>query len=267
MTMPKTRMKTPSLERRARSPRGFWLRRLVALRYRLEISGLENIPADRPALFLPNHPSLLDPFIVYACLDGLRPRFIADENQFTSPLLRWVERVTRVITIPDYNVDGPSARAGVLAGLDEAALALRRGESIILFPAGGTQRSTDDEIRNTSSVSRILRAAPEARAVGVRICGMWGSSFSRAPHGGEKPDFMLMLKAGAKAILANLIFFTPRRRLRISFVDAADMPRPDGDAAPSAVARRAVTGWLNNFYAPTRHAPVFVPRYFWQSRA
>lgn len=265
--MPPLPVKTPSLKKRARSLRGFWLRRLIALRYRLEICGLEDIPADRPVLFLPNHPALLDPFLVYACLDGIRPRFVADENQFGSPLLRWVQRVTRVITIPDYNVDGPAARAGVLKGLAEASEALRAGDSILLYPAGGVQRATDEKIRNTSSVSRILQAAPNARVVGVRISGMWGSSFSRAAHNGEKPDFMLMLGQGLKVILRNLIFFTPRRRLRISFVDAVDMPRPDsGENTTSAAGRRAVTDWLNDFYAPARHQPVFAPYYFWRKR-
>lgn len=263
-------MTAQSLKQRSRSLRGFCLRRLIGLRYRLEVRGLEDIPADKPVLFLPNHPALLDPFLVYSCLDGIRPRFVADENQFTSALLRWVQRVTRVITIPDYNLVGPAARAGVLKGLDEAARALCAGDSVLLYPAGAMQRVSDEKIRNTSSVSRILQAAPEARVVGVRVEGMWGSSFSRAPYGGEKPDFMRTFKRGVKIILANGIFFTPRRHLRISFVEAHDMPRPgdEGSAnSTSAAARRAVTGWLNDFYAPALHEPRFVPYYFWRRAA
>ena len=254
----------PSLDQRVRSLRGFFLRLLISLRYRLEVRGLEDIPTDRPLLFLPNHPALLDPFLVYSCLDGLRPRFLADENQFGSALLRWIKNIARVITIPDYNVSGPAARAGVLKGLEEAAAALRAGDAVLLYPAGAMQRESGERIRNTSSVSRILQAAPEARVIGVRIEGMWGSSFSRAYHNGNKPDFMRMLKRGAGIILANLLFFTPRRRVRISFVEAEGLPRPEAGATVNAVARRAETDWLNNFYAPILHEPVFVPYYFWQ---
>lgn len=262
-----TRTKSPSLKQRARSTRGFFLRLLISLRYRLETRGLEDIPADRPMLFLPNHPAMLDPFLVYSCLDGLRPRFLADENQFTSPLLRWVRDLTRVITIPDYNISGPAARAGVLKGLEAAAGALRAGDSLLLYPAGGMQRATDELIRNTSSVSRILQAAPEARVIGVRIEDMWGSSFSRAGHSGAKPDFMRMLKRGAGIIFSNLIFFTPRRRVRISFVEAKSLPRPRPGVSVSAVNRRETTAWLNDFYAPARHEPRFVPYYFWRRAA
>lgn len=269
MKMARNAAANKSLARRARSLRGFFLRLIIALRYRLEVTGLDKIPAGGAVLFLPNHPAMLDPFLVYACLDGLRPRFIADENQFGSALLRWIKRTARVITIPDYNVDGPAARAGVLKGLAEAAGALNAGDSVLLYPAGAMQRSDGEELRNTSSVSRILAAAPGAVVVGVRIEGMWGSSFSRAFHGGAKPDFMQMLRRGVKVILANLIFFTPRRHVRISFVEAAGLPRPAPESAggpPNAVARRAATGWLNAFYAPALHAPVFTPYFFWRRK-
>jgi 1-acyl-sn-glycerol-3-phosphate acyltransferase len=256
----------PNLKRRVRSLRGFFLRLLISLRYRLEVRGLGAIPADTAMLFLPNHPALLDPFLVYSCLDGLRPRFLADENQFGSALLRWVKAVARVITIPDYNVSGPAARAGVLQGLDEAAGALRAGDSLLLYPAGSMQRETRELVRNTSSVSRILQAAPEARVIGVRIEGMWGSSFSRAFQGGKKPDFMLALKRGIKIILRNGIFFTPRRHVRISFTEAKDFPRPASGAGVNAAGRKTVTAWLNDFYASALHEPKFVPYYFWQKR-
>lgn len=261
MTIPD---KAPSLKQRARSLRGFGLRLLVSLRYRLEICGLEKIPTDRAMLFLPNHPALLDPFLVYSCLDGLRPRFVADENQFGSALLRWVQRITRVITIPDYNVSGPAARAGVLKGLDEAAAALRAGDSVLLYPAGAMQRETKELVRNTSSVSRILQAAPEVRVIGVRIEGMWGSSFSRAFLDGEKPDFMSTFERGLKIILRNFIFFTPRRHVRISFIEALDFPRPQPGEGINAAGRKATTAWLNEFYSPALHEPRFTPYYFWQ---
>lgn len=256
-----------SLKKRSRSLRGFFLRLIVSLRYRLEICGLDKIPTDRAMLFLPNHPALLDPFLVYSCLDGLRPRFVADENQFTSPLLRWVQRVARVITIPDYNLDGPAARVGVLKGLDEAAAALRAGDSVLLYPAGVMQRETKELVRNTSSVSRILQAAPDTRIIGVRIEGLWGSSFSRAFLDGEKPDFMATFERGIKIILRNLIFFTPRRPVRISFIEALDFPRPEAGESINAADRKAVTAWLNNFYAPALHEPLFTPYYFWQKNS
>ncbi len=257
-----------SLARRVASPRGAALCFLVALRYRVKITGLAQLQGKGPFLFLSNHPSLLDPFILYASLDGLRPRFLADENQFTSALLRWVKNVAKVITIPDYTVAGPKARAGLLRGLAETSAALAAGDQVAVYPAGLMQREHKEKLHNTSSVSRILQAAPNTRVIAVRVSGMWGSSFSRAGHNGEKPDFMAMLKLGACTLLSNFIFFTPRRTVHLHFAEASfildAIKKENGEAASPG--RKAITAWLETYFNHAQPPAMSVPRYFWQKR-
>ncbi|RXE61832.1 hypothetical protein ED352_14780, partial [Muribaculaceae bacterium Isolate-002 (NCI)] len=62
------------------------LRGLIALRYRVRVEGLEEVRAandGRPILFMPNHPALMDPVLVYSRLISFRPRPLADEWQIS----------------------------------------------------------------------------------------------------------------------------------------------------------------------------------------
>ncbi|MDL2321480.1 MFS transporter [Desulfosarcina sp. OttesenSCG-928-B08] len=67
------------------SPFGFLLKFLLGLRYRITVQGLDQIPAptpDAPILFLPNHPALIDPCVIYAHLSGVSPKPLADAKLF-----------------------------------------------------------------------------------------------------------------------------------------------------------------------------------------
>ena len=68
-------------------------------------------------------------------------------------------------------------------------------------------------------VHKILQDAPETNVVLVRTKGLWGSSFSRAFTGTPPPTGTTLLK-GIKQVFKNLLFFTPRRNIVISFEPA-----------------------------------------------
>lgn len=257
------RLPDSSLGRDVLSFRGFCLKFIAGLRYKLNIEELDKVNGNGPFLFLANHPSLLDPLILYSCLDGLRPRFIADENQFTSSLLRGVKNLTSSITIPDYAISGPKARAGLLSGLEEAGRSLASGKCVVLYPAGAMQKTQPQKLNNNSSVCRILQIAPETRIIAVRTSGMWGSSFSKAAHNGNRPDFMSMLCRGVTIVFGNLLLFTPRRQLTLHFeeVDAATAKIA---SATGAAERRKFTGWLEEYFNYGCTPARAVPCYFWQ---
>ena len=63
------------------------VRALLSLRYRIEVSGLDEIGArgTEKILFLPSHPSLLDPVMVIAVLSGaFAPYSVADQDGGTA---------------------------------------------------------------------------------------------------------------------------------------------------------------------------------------
>ena len=68
---------------------------LLWLRYRVRVRGRTAVlrRGTRRILFLPNHPALLDPIIVMACLrDPFAPRALADKDQIDRFFVRWLAR-------------------------------------------------------------------------------------------------------------------------------------------------------------------------------
>ncbi len=208
---------------------------LFSLRYRVTDHGLDTIPANlpgadgtrRPILFLPNHPALIDPLIIFSRLAGLKPRPLADEAQMRGLLPGLVAKVFGVITIPDVKICGRDARGAAREAAEEAlnrvVAALRRGEDVLLYPAGSLSRDGTERLKANSGVARILTEVPDARVVLVRSTGLWGSSFSRA--GGKTPVFGREAARGLGWALVRGVFFLPRRAVTVEYSEPADLPR------------------------------------------
>ncbi len=269
------RLEGASLRQAASGPLARLLRAILSLRYKVTESGLDAIllapapqdsgaanatanPAPRPGiLFLPNHPALIDPVIMYSRLAGLRPRPLADERQMRGPLQSLAAKIIHAVTIPDLQKDGKGGSAGVMAGLDNIIAALKQGDNVLLYPAGRVYRSSRESLGANSAVARILTEVPEARVVLARTTGLWGSAFSYAA--GTTPNFSRLLRRGLLTVLGNLVFFTPRRKVDIVFAEPADLPR-DGD-------RMRLNSYLEAFYNAAEGPAMTVPRRFWQGSA
>ena len=237
---------------------GLFLRLCVGLRYRVTTRGLDTIAApDKDAiLFLPNHPALMDPIIVYSQLAGVRPRPLADENQLAGFLGGVTARIIRAVRIPDPRKDGFKARHALEAGMTAISDALRNGDCVLLYPSGRIYRAKKESIGGNSGAAAILRSLPGVRVVLVRTTGLWGSAFSYAAKG-KAPSLALELLRGIGTVLANLVFFTPRRAITMEFVEPGDIPR-DGD-------KRTLNPWLEAFYREAERPAMAVLRFFWQS--
>ena len=149
-----------------------WL--LVHSIYRLDKRGVEQVPADGPALIVCNHVSFVDALVISAACP--RPiRFIMDHNIFRWPILRFVFRETRAIPIAPAKEDP----AAMERAFDEAARALEAGELVAIFPEG---RLTDngDIAPFRKGMTRILaRVSVAVPVVPMALRGLWGSYFSR----------------------------------------------------------------------------------------
>ena len=234
---------------------GLCLRLLLALRYRVTAKGLDAISGSGPILFMPNHPGLIDPIIVYSLLANHAPRPLADERQMQGPLGRLAAKALRAVLIPDIMKDGANARQGVEAGIQKVLDALQAGDNVLLYPAGKIYRSARESLGGTSGAALILQKMPDLRVVLVRTTGLWGSSFGYGATG-KAPHFGMVLLRGALAVCANLLFLTPRRPVTVEFVEAAEMPRC-GD-------KRVLNPWLEEFYNVAERPAQEIPRFFWQ---
>ena len=250
--------KKDSLADKARGFLSFILRALLSLRYRITVTGLDDIPAGDPAkpiLFMPNHPALIDPIIAYSLLAGLKPRPLADERQMKGLLGVFATKVVRPVLIPDPGKDGVKAKGGVEEGMRAVLETLQGGDSVLFYPSGRAYRSAKEKLGANSGAANLIAAIPDLRVVLVRTTGLWGSLFSHAGQRGA-PNFARVLMRGVLTVAANLFFFTPRRKVLVEFVEHPDMPRT-GD-------KKTLNTWLENFYNEAQRPPMAVPRYFWQ---
>lgn len=234
---------------------GLCLRLLLSLRYRVTATGLETISGPGPILFMPNHPALIDPIIIYSLLADHAPRPLADERQMEGPFGRLAAKALRAVLIPDAMKDGAKARQGVEAGMQAVLNALQAGDNVLLYPAGRIYRSARESLGGNSGAALVLQKMPGLRVVLVRTTGLWGSAFGYGATG-KAPHFGKVLLRGALAVVANLVFFTPRRPVAVEFVEAADLPRT-GD-------KRVLNLWLEQFYNQAERPAQGISRFFWQ---
>jgi hypothetical protein len=143
--------------------------------YRLERSGLDNIPEEGPAVIACNHVSFVDALVIMAACR--RPiRFVMDHNIFRLPVLSFVFRTAGAIPIAPAKEDAALKEAA----FREVAEALGRGQLVGIFPEG---RITDTGELSPfrGGIGRILEETP-VPVVPVALRGLWGSFFSRR-HG------------------------------------------------------------------------------------
>lgn len=233
------------------------IKALLGLRYRVRVSGLREIAqrGRRGILFLPNHPAFIDPVIVMSRLhERFAPRALGDKDQMERFYIRWFAKRVGVRPMLDLARHGPGAREQVASVVAQCAEGLRSGENLLLYPAGHLYRSHLENLRGNSAVESILRETPQARVVLVRTRGLWGSVFSFAD--GEFPSLLGGIRKCAPYLLANFIFFSPRRRVTIELVEPDDFPRTAN--------REQLNAYLERFYNEDAPPRTYVPYTIWE---
>jgi len=104
---------------------------------RLDVCGVEKIPAEGARVFMPNHQSNCDPPALVAVLPRLR--FIAKREFFRVPVLGSVMRACGFIPLERQN------RERAIAAVEQAVDALKAGHSFLAFPEG--TRSPDGRLQ------------------------------------------------------------------------------------------------------------------------
>lgn len=151
--------------------------------------GLERIPRFGPALIACNHVSYLDPIAnIYAVVKaGRRPRFLAKEELFRAPVLRWALPALRQIPVRR----GTGDRTPLLV----AEQALAAGEVVVVYPEGTvTARPDGLPMRGRTGLVRLALAA------GVPIVPMasWGSAevWQKSGPGSLRPRRPVWVRVG-----------------------------------------------------------------------
>jgi long-chain-fatty-acid--[acyl-carrier-protein] ligase len=233
-------------------------RLLLSLRYRVEVQGLEEVRARGTSrvIFLPNHVALIDPAILMVRLDRwFHPRALGDEYQISRPIVGPLSRLFGVRPLPNMERQGLSVLEATKKALADTIAGVQAGENLLFYPSGRLRQQHLEEIRAASGTEVLVKAVPEARVVLVRQTGLWGSSFSLA-FNGRMPSAVAMARHGLKYLLLNGLFFMPRRRVVIEFVEPGDFPRDDD--------RMAINRYLEAFYNARAPLNSYVPYGFWE---
>ena len=137
--------------------------------YRLRKEGAERVPHGGPALLICNHLSFVDPLLVAACLR--RPvRFLVYRPYYEHPAINWLMRLLRAIPTSS------ESRGEIVASLDEARGALRRGHVVCIFAEGSVSR-TGNLLPFKTAFDHLVEGL-DAPIIPVYLDRVWGSIFS-----------------------------------------------------------------------------------------
>jgi long-chain acyl-CoA synthetase len=141
-------------------------RLMRALLFRVELTGLENLPKSGACIISPNHQSYLDPFMLCPMLPFAyfkRLFFVGAVEYFETPFTKWFARIANLVPVdPDSNLV-PAMQAG--------AFGLAHGKVLVLFPEG--ERSIDGTVKKFKKGAPILAQHLHAPIVPVAIKGVY----------------------------------------------------------------------------------------------
>jgi 1-acyl-sn-glycerol-3-phosphate acyltransferase len=133
---------------------------LMRVLFRIEHSGMENVPAQGPVLFVANHVTYIDPFWiavrVYRTL-----RFMAWDKIFELPVAGAIFRWLGAFPVSLENPESSAFKA--------ALTVLRQGHTLMIFPEGG--RSADGRLMPFKPGAAKIAARTGAAIVPVVIHG------------------------------------------------------------------------------------------------
>lgn len=130
---------------------------------KIEISGLENIPAGQSCIFMCNHVSNLDPPVVLPLLPG-RCSVLLKKELMSIPILGRAMRLAKFVP-----VERGHRRDAAQASVEAAADALRSGLHILVYPEG--TRSPDGRLSTFKKGPFFLAQETQAPIVPIALSG------------------------------------------------------------------------------------------------
>jgi 1-acyl-sn-glycerol-3-phosphate acyltransferase len=130
---------------------------------KVEICGLENIPAGRSCIFMSNHVSNLDPPVLIPLLPG-RSSVLLKKELMNTPILGRAMRMAKFVPVERGN-----RRDAAKASVEAAADALRSGLHILVYPEG--TRSRDGRLSTFKKGPFFLAEETQAPIIPIALSG------------------------------------------------------------------------------------------------
>lgn len=186
----------------------------LSLRYKVNVTGLENIPENpKKYIIIPNHSALIDPVILVSHFwPKIQLRWIAWKPSIPFFLRFWVDPLLNPLYISEK-----TTKEGKNVVLQEMINSLNDGNNQLIAPSGMLSRDGGEVLGKVRGISTLLQEVEGLKVILVRIRGLYGSRFSWG-YNKKNPNLWLVLLSGFFLLLGNLIFFTPRRKVNIEVV-------------------------------------------------
>jgi len=153
----------PAADNKIHKVASLWAHILLFLsNTKVKVIGEDNLLYGKPQILMANHQSDFDILITLAHIP-LQFRWIAKKELFAIPIFGAAMRSAGYIEIDRSN------REKALQSIDEAALRIRRGKSVMTFPEG--TRSRDGEIKALKQGAFHLAIQSDVPIVPVTIIG------------------------------------------------------------------------------------------------
>lgn len=147
-----------------------WL--LIHTIYRVEVTGMENIPASGAVIVATNHVSFVDPLIVSGVIR--RPvRFVIDHRIYRLPVLRFIFKTGKAIPIAARQENEQI----LVQAYQHIHAAIEGGHVLGIFPEG--RITSDGEINAFKKGVEKIVNEQAVTVVPMALCNLWGSLFSR----------------------------------------------------------------------------------------
>jgi len=200
----------------------FIYRLLLKIRYKIEISGVEVINKNYTKLFLPNHQAIVDPQIIFTQLYKITPVIpVVTESYFKIPLVKNILKMIKAVPVSDLTAGSRDIK--VLQTIKENILiTLKKEQSVLLYPSGHITDDGYEKIKNKKSAYSVVSEIPDnVQIIAIKVSGLWGSMWSKAKNG-KSPDFFKTFLKGIFIAFANFVFFVPKRKINIQFIDITE---------------------------------------------
>src|SRR5713226_7771498 len=130
---------------------------------RMEVTGLDQVPADRPCIFMCNHVSNLDPPVVLPLLPG-RSSVLLKQELMNIPILGKAMHLAKFVPVARGH-----RRDAAQASVEAAADALRSGLHILVYTEG--TRSLDGRLSTFKKGPFFLAQETQAPIIPIALSG------------------------------------------------------------------------------------------------
>ena len=131
--------------------------------------------------------------------------------------LAWLFRLFGTIPVGELETGAdPQAVRNMFASISKA---LADGKSVLLYPSGRIYVQNFENLTGKQAAYEVISTLPKnVRIIAVRTRGLWGSIWSKA-YTGDSPSLFRTLLFAKWMILANFLFFVPKRSVTITLQD------------------------------------------------